>query len=86
MNSELLTVTERIGNLVMAFYKERLATNPEFHAQDLVTYVLGAVTVAPNSPTRILQDMRKRGVLNYELLSRRQSFYRFLPLAAAVAA
>ena len=36
--------------------------------------------VAPDSPGRILRQLRQQRLLNYEVVSRRQSLYRVLPV------
>jgi hypothetical protein len=84
MHSELSRVTESIGSLVIEFCENRLRNNPVFHAKELVGFVLSRrPATAPNSPTRILQCLRLEGHLNYELLDRRKSEYRALPMPEA---
>lgn len=36
--------------------------------------------IAPDSPGRILRQLRQQGVLNYAVVSRRQSLYRVVPV------
>lgn len=75
--SHLDRVRDAIGPVIRRFLRHRLTTNPEFRADDLRTYVLTHhPRTAPSSPTRILQDMRKRGEIDYELVSRKASLYR----------
>jgi hypothetical protein len=54
----------------------------EFHIEELQRYVHDRVQgyVAPASPDRILRDLRQKGVLDYEVVSRSQSLYKALPL------
>jgi hypothetical protein len=55
-----------------------LQTGQEFHADDLRRYVAERVTVAPASPDRVMRDMRKRGEIDYTVVSRSDSRYRKL--------
>lgn len=76
----LTRVRDSIAPHIINFIKER--SGREFHGADLQQYVAEHVNgfVAPGSPDRILRDLRKRGVVSYELLSRSQSLYRAVPL------
>lgn len=50
----------------------------QFHVEELRTFVtLFAPEVAPDSPGRILRQLRQEGKLNYVVLNRRQSLYQF---------
>lgn len=71
-------VTDAIARHVTAF----LNAHQEFHVEDLRKYVYENVRgyVAPASPDRILRDLRQRKQVNYEVVSRRKSLYRVLPL------
>lgn len=72
-------MTARIGAVIVEFFNYRLGTVREFHAQDLRYFVIVRVPMcAPSSPTRIMQDMRLNGLINYQLLSRSKSYYRVL--------
>jgi hypothetical protein len=57
--------------------------NDDWHMQDMTDYVLARVKSAPDSPGRMLRDMRRRGELNYECVSRAKSLYRFIPFPVA---
>jgi hypothetical protein len=72
----LARVRGAIGAAVLAFVRERLATQPVFTISELHAYVTAARGVAPASPDRILRDGRQRGEYGYVLVSRRQSRYR----------
>ena len=69
-------VTSRIGSTVLTFCRDRGAGST-FHAQELRDYV-GAHGVAPASPDRVLRDLRKRGFINYVVVSRTKSLYRVI--------
>lgn len=79
MNSELKSVNARIGEAVIAFYKNRIAIgSPKFSANDLRRFVQFEVgVIAPGSADRILRAKRQSGALSYTVLSRSKSLYRF---------
>lgn len=65
-------VSLRISNAVTRFCSRHLT----FHADDLRRAVIRETGIAaPASADRILRDLRKQGVLDYMVLSRRESFY-----------
>ena len=76
--SQIQRVEDRIGPLVIQFMRERLATHPVFLIQELLDYVARSIVVAPASPQRILQLLRREGHYNYEVVSRSESKYRVL--------
>ena len=74
-------VQARIGEHVLAFVHQRLRQRqPEFRLQELTDHVRQAMggAVAPDSPRRILNALRREGRLEYELLSRQASLYRVI--------
>ena len=75
--SNLQRVKSKTAGAILAFF-DSLHVGDEFCAQQLRDYVAALVPVAPASPDRILRDMRQRGQLNYEVVSRSQSLYRKL--------
>ena len=72
----LKRVNERIAKLVMAFCAEKLKNGCEFRMEELTNYVKSIMLIAPDSPGRILRDLRKRGYISYTVKSRRGSLYR----------
>lgn len=73
-------VSERIGGAVQEFIKLHLDSSKTFYASELQTFVAARCgKVAPSSPTRILQNLRASGILNYCILNRRKSLYQALP-------
>jgi hypothetical protein len=67
-------VFARIAPLVMAFAIEH--DWRAYHAEDLRVYVLERDPgIAPDSPGRIMRELRLRGKLDYVVLNRRQSLY-----------
>ena len=82
-NAEQLDrVTDRIAPHIIEFWERRLDSEErEFHMDELLTHVSRNVTaVAPDSPGRILRDLRRSGIVNYEVVNRRQSLYRAMEL------
>lgn len=75
---------KRVTKYVVEFVERSLRENKEFTARDLRLYVSlqlkGELASAPASADRIMRDQRKKGNINYELVSRRKSLYRALPV------
>lgn len=75
--AHLARVSSKIGDAILAFCRGRT----QFHMQELVDGVQDdGAAIAPDSASRILRDLRAKGVLNYRVLSRRNSHYELLPL------
>lgn len=67
-------VSVRIGAAIVAFCKARVGKN--FHADELRAWVaLKCGQAAPASADRVLRDLRKRKVIAYRVVSRRESLY-----------
>ena len=77
--AELKRVKLKIGDLILEFYYERILIGQfDFHANDLATYINRQIpNTTFDSASRILRDMRNKRELNYEVVSRRDSHYRF---------
>ena len=71
-------VSEKIARHIVDFTRARLSRRePEFHMCDLVEHVQGQVPeTAPDSASRILRDLRQRCVIDYIVVSRKNSHYR----------
>lgn len=78
-DQNLKRVKSKTAVAILQFF-DTLEVGSEFHAQELRDFVAKLVPVAPRvapaSPDRILRDMRQRGELNYEVVSRSKSLYR----------
>jgi hypothetical protein len=73
---ERARVRSRIVPFIMAFRVKYAGRH--FHMEDLRRFVLREVpTTAPDSPGRILRELRSDGRLDYVVLNRRQSLYQF---------
>jgi len=72
-------VFSRIAPIIMDFYGNH--AGEAFHAEDLRRHVLWLDPgIAPDSPGRILRELRLRGWLNYVVINRRQAPYQFRSL------
>jgi hypothetical protein len=77
---ERARVFSRIAPIIMSFHDNHLGE--AFHAEDLRQYVLNLEpSIAPDSPGRILRELRLQRRLNYVVINRRQSLYQFRPIA-----
>jgi hypothetical protein len=73
---ERARVFSRIAPVILQFKAEQ--PDSTFHAEDLRDYVIGRLPdIAPDSPGRILRELRLLGYLNYVVINRRQSLYQF---------
>jgi hypothetical protein len=76
---ERARVYARIAPLIIAFKAER--PDGAFHVEELREYVIErAPGIAPDSPGRILRELRLQRLLNYVVINRRQSLYQFRPV------
>lgn len=70
-------VADRIAALVLDWCAINLKAGTTFHMADLVEFVcLGPEACSPDSPSRILRMLRRKGRLDYVVVSRSQSLYR----------
>lgn len=66
-------VTSKLSLPILAFCRERR----DFHMEDLREYLRDrSCDFAPDSPSRILRQLRLLGAVDYEITNRRQSAYR----------
>jgi hypothetical protein len=79
---EMLRVLDSIEDAVLNFYEYRLDSDRlEFTIKELNIYVYATFPeCAPDSPRRILNYLKNCGSLDYEVISRRRSQYRFKKL------
>lgn len=71
-------VESRIGHIVLRFCADTILHGDSvFYMEELRRYVSRETgdTVAPDSPGRILRELRKQRRLQYTLISRRDSLY-----------
>jgi hypothetical protein len=73
---ERARVYSKIAPLIMAFANDY--AGKQFHVEQLRRYVRDYTPdVAPDSPGRILRELRLEGRLDYVVVNRRQSLYQF---------
>ncbi len=81
---------ERVGNKIekhiLIFALSRIdAGSPCFYMEDLVRFVQNRVGVAPDSASRILRMLRQAKKMDYEVVSRSDSYYRIKKVGDRVA-
>lgn len=74
----IVRVRQKIGDIIIAFWRERLLINrPDFRANELSEYMNAQIpNTTFDSASRILRDLRQRGLIDYEVVSRKDSLYR----------
>lgn len=72
----LRRVSGRIAGHIMLFLA-RLSVGDEFTLSQLQSWVASQDHGAPDSPSRVLRDLRQCGRVRYSVVSRRSSRYRF---------
>lgn len=72
---QLDRVRGKTAEAIVEFF-EGLQCGQEFHADDLRQAVASRVMVAPGSPDRVMRDLRQKGVIKYQVVSRADSLYR----------
>ena len=73
MDEHLARVSDKIEDAVFRFC---LRFN-EFHLNDLSDHVRRNIpNISADSPSRILRDLKRRGLVNYEVVDRKNSLYR----------
>lgn len=68
-------LADAVGDQIQDFRRQQGLL--PFHMKDLTDFVISNMMVAPDTPGRILRDMKKKGKVNYSLLSRAKSLYQF---------
>lgn len=73
-HQDLERVKSDIGKWVLE-YVQRLGVGTKFFAGDLCAYVWSHKRCAPESPGRILRQLRLQGYFDYEVIDRSQALY-----------
>ena len=77
-------VKRKIGQLVTDFvYEVWQRSEKTFYVGELQQYVRARLPAAPASPDRILRQLRREGMLDYEVIDRSASRYRVLSVTKA---
>lgn len=72
-------VSKILGPVILQFYAGRGMVR--FTSDELLEYCRAKLTkVAPESPTRIMRDLKQSGELNYHVIDRSRGLYEFRPL------
>jgi len=69
-----------IAEIITNFIKDKAKTQSLFTARELRLWVLKDIKspMAPGSPDRIMRNLRAKGIISYEVVSRQKSLYRAL--------
>lgn len=73
---ELKRVRKTIAPIIVKWCKEREGESFELDVLQLHVWAMTRGTSNPSSVDRILRDLRKRGVIDYVCINRRESRYR----------
>jgi hypothetical protein len=74
---ELARVSAEIAGSILEF-RSALAPMRTFHSEDLRKFVIERHPhIAPDSPSRILRNLRKKKLLDYKIIDRNASLYEF---------
>lgn len=80
-DDHLERVVDKIAPAILTFYAHKLALGElQFHMEELQRYVAVRYPSAPDSPSRVMRDLRQRKQLDYKVLNRRASLYEIRPL------
>jgi hypothetical protein len=76
---------ERVSSRIASAVVEFCRTHRRFHADELRQAVIAATGIAaPASADRILRDLRRRGVIDYVVVNRRESLYEVVEVGNGV--
>lgn len=74
----LKRVTAKLQQAIIHFCQD-IGPRGEFYAEDLLNHVERYVgKVAPDSPGRVLRQLRRLGAVDYVVINRRNSHYRIV--------
>ncbi len=75
-------VSKRIAASIETFCRDVLTTMPHrFRMEDLLSHVRRDVgVIAPDSPSRILRQLRSKGQIDYVVVDRAASLYQLFPV------
>lgn len=77
VNSHVERPLDKLSRAVLS-YSRLIGTEVDFRMDDLNKYIeMLKVKCAPDSPGRILRMLRNKELLDYEVVNRAQSRYRF---------
>jgi hypothetical protein len=74
---QLDRVSDAISEAIMTF-RAKIGIGQHWRCEHLRTFVIQQCPkIAPASPDRVLRDLRKKGALDYRVVSRSGSLYEF---------
>lgn len=74
-HQDLERVQSAIGGQVLSFIRS-IGVGQQFYAMDLCQWVWCDVTCAPESPGRVMRQLRLKGYFDYDVVNRRQALYK----------
>ena len=82
-------VKTTLQGTIRSFFSDRLSFGTKFTGEEFLNYVFSRHTCAANSPLRILQVLKKAGVINYSVvkadyLNRQKTVYEALPAVVTI--
>jgi hypothetical protein len=78
-DQDLARVSSRIELAIVTFFDRRARLSRTFHMDELRQSVVHSCgTIAPDSPGRVMRDLRRRRVIDYAVENRRRSLYRIM--------
>jgi hypothetical protein len=81
--ANLQRVSAKIGDVVWRFCVRRMRHHAPFNMVDLVAHVTAIMPfIAPDSPSRILRELRRQGRVDYVVVNRAASLYRVVAVRA----
>lgn len=83
---EIWRVNKRLQALIEEFLYSVKGIGKNFHMTELTKFVSSREPCAPDSPGRILRNMRKKGLCAYEVIDRADSLYRVLDISTVTEA
>lgn len=76
-DENLARVSTKIAPIVLRFCRKRWHRGePEFHMEELLRFVKLRTEIAPDSPSRILRQLRLKKRIDYIVVSRSESLYK----------
>lgn len=77
-DEELERVGEFLAAAILDWFNAH-GSGHTFHLGEFTRDILMLKICAPDSPRRVMADLRKKGLLNYAVISRKDSLYRTMP-------
>lgn len=75
----LARVSSKIAPTILLFYHQKIQqARLQFHMEELLRFVAVRFPTAPDSPSRVMRDLRQHKYLAYKVVNRRASLYEIL--------